>query len=328
MGSGDLNAGAVLVTGGNGFVGRALVAHLLGKQARPVVAAVRRADAEVPTGARKVVVAGLDSRTDWAGALAGVEQVVHAAARVHVMAEAASDPLAEFRRVNVEGTLALAEQAARAGVRRFVFISSIKVNGEQTRPGCPFDAEQPARPVDPYGISKHEAEQGLRRLAQASGMQLVIIRPVLVYGPGVAANFASMMRWLQRGVPLPLGAVDNRRSLVSLGNLVDLIGVCLEHPQAAGQTFLASDGEDLSTPELLRRMAHALGRRARLLPVPPAWLALAGRLTGRTPVVQRLLGSLQVDIHKNHQLLGWQPSVAVDQALQATATHFLESRRT
>ncbi len=320
--------GAVLVTGGNGFVGRALVAHLLGKQARPVVAAVRRADAEVPTGARKVVVAGLDSRTDWAGALAGVEQVVHAAARVHVMAEAASDPLAEFRRVNVEGTLALAEQAARAGVRRFVFISSIKVNGEQTRPGCPFDAEQPARPVDPYGISKHEAEQGLRRLAQASGMQLVIIRPVLVYGPGVAANFASMMRWLQRGVPLPLGAVDNRRSLVSLGNLVDLIGVCLEHPQAAGQTFLASDGEDLSTPELLRRMAHALGRRARLLPVPPAWLALAGRLTGRTPVVQRLLGSLQVDIHKNHQLLGWQPSVAVDQALQATATHFLESRRT
>ncbi|MBF8780875.1 SDR family oxidoreductase [Pseudomonas fulva] len=320
--------GAVLVTGGNGFVGRALVAHLLGKQARPVVAAVRRADAEVPTGARKVVVAGLDSRTDWAGALAGVEQVVHTAARVHVMAEAASDPLAEFRRVNVEGTLALAEQAARAGVRRFVFISSIKVNGEQTRPGCPFDAEQPARPVDPYGISKHEAEQGLRRLAQASGMQLVIIRPVLVYGPGVAANFASMMRWLQRGVPLPLGAVDNRRSLVSLGNLVDLIGVCLEHPQAAGQTFLASDGEDLSTPELLRRMAHALGRRARLLPVPPAWLALAGRLTGRTPVVQRLLGSLQVDIHKNHQLLGWQPSVAVDQALQATATHFLESRRT
>lgn len=320
--------GAVLVTGGNGFVGRALVAHLLGEQARPVVAAVRRADAEVPTGARKVVVAGLDSRTDWAGALAGVEQVVHAAARVHVMAEAASDPLAEFRRVNVEGTLALAEQAARAGVRRFVFISSIKVNGEQTRPGCPFDAEQPARPVDPYGISKHEAEQGLRRLAQASGMQLVIIRPVLVYGPGVAANFASMMRWLQRGVPLPLGAVDNRRSLVSLGNLVDLIGVCLEHPQAAGQTFLASDGEDLSTPELLRRMAHALGRRARLLPVPPAWLALAGRLTGRTPVVQRLLGSLQVDIHKNHQLLGWQPSVAVDQALQATATHFLESRRT
>ncbi|WP_462402004.1 UDP-glucose 4-epimerase family protein [Pseudomonas sp. Marseille-QA0332] len=325
---GSEHMGAVLVTGGNGFVGRALVAHLLGKQARPVVAAVRRADAEVPTGARKVVVAGLDSRTDWAGALAGVEQVVHAAARVHVMAEAASDPLAEFRRVNVEGTLALAEQAARAGVRRFVFISSIKVNGEQTRPGCPFDAEQPARPVDPYGISKHEAEQGLRRLAQASGMQLVIIRPVLVYGPGVAANFASMMRWLQRGVPLPLGAVDNRRSLVSLGNLVDLIGVCLEHPQAAGQTFLASDGEDLSTPELLRRMAHALGRRARLLPVPPAWLALAGRLTGRTPVVQRLLGSLQVDIHKNHQLLGWQPSVAVDQALQATATHFLESRRT
>nr|WP_230375997.1 SDR family oxidoreductase [Pseudomonas fulva] len=325
---GSEHMGAVLVTGGNGFVGRALVAHLLGKQARPVVAAVRRADAEVPTGARKVVVAGLDSRTDWAGALAGVEQVVHTAARVHVMAEAASDPLAEFRRVNVEGTLALAEQAARAGVRRFVFISSIKVNGEQTRPGCPFDAEQPARPVDPYGISKHEAEQGLRRLAQASGMQLVIIRPVLVYGPGVAANFASMMRWLQRGVPLPLGAVDNRRSLVSLGNLVDLIGVCLEHPQAAGQTFLASDGEDLSTPELLRRMAHALGRRARLLPVPPAWLALAGRLTGRTPVVQRLLGSLQVDIHKNHQLLGWQPSVAVDQALQATATHFLESRRT
>ncbi|MFR0675418.1 UDP-glucose 4-epimerase family protein [Enterobacterales bacterium AW_CKDN230030176-1A_HGKHYDSX7] len=321
-----LNGGTVLVTGANGFVGHALVAHLLNLHDRTVVAGVRRADASVPARADTRTVPALGPEADWTAALAGIDQVVHAAARVHVMNDTEADPLTAFRRVNTQGTLALAEQAARAGVRRFVFISSIKVNGEQTAPGQPFDADQPVAPTDPYGLSKHEAEQGLLRLARETAMEVVIIRPVLVYGPGVGANFASLMRWLKRGVPLPLGAVRNRRSLVSLDNLVDLIAVCLDHPSAANQVFLVSDGEDLSTTDLLRRLGQALGRRPLLLPVPPRLLALAAHLVGRASIAQRLLGSLQVDIDKNRRLLGWQPAVTVDHALRATAASFLESR--
>jgi nucleoside-diphosphate-sugar epimerase len=321
-----LNGGTVLVTGANGFVGRALVDHLLRRHDRTVVAGVRRSDARVPAGAEPRIVPTLGPEADWANALAGVDQVVHAAARVHVMDETEADPLTAFRRVNTQGTLALAEQAARAGVRRFVFISSIKVNGEQTAPGRPFDADQPVAPTDPYGLSKHEAEQGLLRLARDTAMEVVIIRPVLVYGPGVGANFASLMRWLKRGVPLPLGAVRNRRSLVSLDNLVDLIAVCLDHPNAANQVFLVSDGEDLSTTDLLRRLGLALGRRPWLLPVPPRLLTLAAHLIGRTSITQRLFGSLQVDIDKNRRLLGWRPVVTVDHALRTTAASFLESR--
>ncbi len=321
-----LNGGTVLVTGANGFIGRALVAHLLRRHDRVVVAGVRRPEAHVPTGAEKRTVPALGPDADWTAALAGIDQVVHAAARVHVMDETEADPLTAFRRVNTQGALALAEQAARAGVRRFVFISSIKVNGEQTAPGQPFDADQPVAPTDPYGLSKHEAEQGLLRLARDTAMEVVIIRPVLVYGPGVGANFASLMRWLKRGLPLPLGAVRNRRSLVSLDNLVDLIAVCLDHPNAANQVFLVSDGEDLSTTDLLRRLGQALGRRPWLLPVPSHLLALAARLVGRTSITQRLLGSLQVDIGKNRRLLGWQPVVTVDHALRTTAASFLESR--
>lgn len=321
-----LNGGTVLVTGASGFVGHALVVHLLNLHDRTVVAGVRRADASVPARADTRTVPALGPEADWTAALAGIDQVVHAAARVHVMNDTEADPLTAFRRVNTQGTLALAEQAARAGVRRFVFISSIKVNGEQTAPGRPFDADQPVAPTDPYGLSKHEAEQGLLRLARETAMEVVIIRPVLVYGPGVGANFASLMRWLKRGVPLPLGAVRNRRSLVSLDNLVDLIAVCLDHPSAANQVFLVSDGEDLSTTDLLRRLGQALGRRPLLLPVPPRLLALAAHLVGRTSIAQRLLGSLQVDIDKNRRLLGWQPAVTVDHALRATAASFLESR--
>lgn len=321
-----LNGGTVLVTGASGFVGRALVAHLLNLHDRTVVAGVRRADASVPARADTRTVPALGPEADWTAALAGIDQVVHAAARVHVMNDTEADPLTAFRRVNTQGTLALAEQAARAGVRRFVFISSIKVNGEQTAPGRPFDADQPVAPTDPYGLSKHEAEQGLLRLARETAMEVVIIRPVLVYGPGVGANFASLMRWLKRGVPLPLGAVRNRRSLVSLDNLVDLIAVCLDHPNAVNQVFLVSDGEDLSTTDLLRRLGQALGRRPLLLPVPPRLLALAAHLVGRASIAQRLLGSLQVDIDKNRRLLGWQPAVTVDHALRTTAASFLESR--
>lgn len=273
-----------------------------------------------------VAVGDIDPHTDWRGALAGVDCVVHLAARVHVMHERAADPLAEFRKVNVDGSLALARQAVAAGVRRFIFVSSIKVNGEGTAPGRPFAADDALAPADAYGISKLEAERSLLALAAEAGMQMVIIRPVLVYGPGVKANFRSMMSWLSKGVPLPLGAIHNRRSLVALDNLVDLILTCMNHLAAAGQVFLVSDGEDLSTTELLRRMGAALGRPARLLPVPAAWLDGAARLLGKGAVAQRLCGSLQVDIEKTRRLLDWTPPVTVDAALRETARHFLAQR--
>ena len=322
-----MTEGAILITGANGFVGRALVGYLLAVQPRPVIAAVRRAEADVPAGADKRVVVGLGPQADWSAALAGVRQVIHAAARVHVMDDTEADPLSAFCLVNTQGTLALAEQAARAGVRRFVFISSIKVNGEHTSLERSFSADDLPNPVDPYGISKLEAEEGLRHLSQVTGMEVVIIRPVLVYGPGVGANMASLMRWLNRCAPLPLGAVDNRRSLVSLANLVDFVSVCIEHPNAANQVFLVSDGEDVSTPQLLRRVSHALGRPALLLPVPTPLLKLAGKMTGKSAAVQRLLGSLHVDISKNERLLGWTPKVPMSQALKATADYFLESNK-
>ena len=236
------------------------------------------------------------------------------------------DPLSEFRRINVEGTLRLAAQAAEAGVRRFVFISSIKVNGESTTPGQPFTPQQDPAPSDPYGISKWEAEQRLRSLSTASGMETVIIRPALIYGPGVKANFLNMMRWLHRGIPLPLGSVENSRSLVALDNLVDLIDVCLDHPKAVNETFLASDGEDLSTTDLLRRMSQALGRRARLLPVSSRILELVALALGKRSISQRLLGSLQVDISHTQTRLGWTPPISVDAALKMTAQHFLEQQ--
>jgi nucleoside-diphosphate-sugar epimerase len=261
--------------------------------------------------------ASLSSDTDWTNALRNVKQVVHLAARVHIMNDTSSDPLAEFRRVNVEGTANLARQAAAAGVQRFVFLSSIKVNGEFTVAGQPFTADDVPAPQDPYGISKHEAEQSLRQIADETGMEVVIIRSPLVYGPGVKANFAAMMRWLARGLPLPLAAAtQNRRSMVALDNLVDLIVTCLHHPAAARQTFLVSDGEDLSTVDLLRRMGVAMGRAARLFYVPTACLKLAAKLVNKPGIYQRLCGSLQLDITKTRQMLGWAPSVSVNEGLQ------------
>ncbi len=267
---------------------------------------------------------GLGADSDWSSTLARVNIVVHTAARVHVMHDTAVDPLAEFRALNVAGTLAVARQAARAGVRRFVFLSSVKVNGEATVAGRRFAADDAPAPVDPYGVSKLEAEQGLFTLAAETGMEVVIIRPPLVYGPGVKANFLSMMRWLARGVPLPLGAVrHNRRSLVALDNLVDLIVTCLDHPAAVNQVFLAGDGEDLSTTDILRRLAAAMGVPARLLPVPVGVLEAVAALLGKRHVVQRLCGSLQVDISKTRRLLDWTPPVTVDEGLRRTAQDFL-----
>jgi UDP-glucose 4-epimerase len=263
----------------------------------------------------------------WQASLAGVDVVIHSAARVHVMNDSESDPLAAFRKVNVDGTLNLARQAVAAGVRRFVFVSSIKVNGEATELGQPYRADDVPAPGDPYGVSKMEAEQGLRELAAQTGLEVVVIRPVLVYGPGVKANFMTMMRWLDKGVPLPFGAIDNRRSLVALDNLVDLVATCVTHPAAANQTFLVSDGEDLSTTGLLRRMAQALDKSARLLPVP-AWMLRAGAsLLGKSALSQRLCGSLQVDISKTRELLAWQPPVSVDVAMRATAKHYQDTNK-
>lgn len=313
----------VLITGGTGFVGRALSSQILldGKW-NPRVA-TRIGSIGVTRDIATVLVPGLTPDSDWRGALSGVSVVVHAAARVHIMKEEAPDPVGQFRFTNVHGTLNLARQAAEAGVCRFVFISSIKVNGEQTESGRLFHANDLPAPEDAYGLSKWEAEQGLLELARETGMEVVIIRPPLVYGPGVKGNFATLLRWMAKGVPLPLGAVrQNRRSLVGLDNLVDLIVTCLDHPAAANQVFLASDGEDLSTTELLERIGRAMGKPTRLLPVPVWTLQAGATLLGKRDVARRLLGSLQVDISKTRDLLGWEPPVSVDEGLRRAVAPF------
>lgn len=316
----------ILLTGVSGFVGRAVHDRLSREGECDLMVALRELLPGLSQRTSVAQIPGIDGSTDWNTCLMGCHVVVHAAARVHVMNDGSADPLLEFRRVNVEGTLQLARQAAHAGVRRFIFLSSIKVNGESTVLSAPYLADSKPAPADPYGVSKMEAEQGLRVIAQETGMEVVIIRPTLVYGPGVKANFLNMMRWLHRGIPLPFGAIHNRRSLVSLDNLVDLIVTCIDHPAAANETFLVSDGEDLSTTELLHRMGAALGVPARLLPVP-AWLLVAGAtVLGRKSLSQRLCGSLQVDITKTRELLKWEPPVSVAQALDGAARHFLEHR--
>lgn len=310
----------VLITGATGFVGGAVLSRCVGEGDIEPRVALRTPAPEMSSRVDAVTVGDIGPTTDWAAAVRGVDVVVHCAARVHVMHDRAADPLAEFRRVNVEGTLRLARQAHAAGARRIVFLSSIKVNGEATEPGRPYRADDPPAPLDPYGVSKREGEAGLRRLASDTGLEVVVIRPVLVYGPGVGGNFLSMLRWLQRGVPLPLGAIRNRRSLVAIDNLVDLIVVAMRHPAAAQGTFLVSDGEDLSTTELLRRLASAMGRRARLLPVAAPILRAALTAAGKRAVARRLCSSLQVDIAETKRVLGWAPPVGVDDALARVAS--------
>lgn len=309
----------VLVTGANGFVGRALCAEAVLRGW--MVNGVTRQSCYFPceSGIKNYLVNSIDEETNWQLGLIEINVVVHLAARVHVMQDKAGDPLAQFRRINVEGTLNLARQAAVAGVSRFIFISSIKVNGEATQRGYSFKADDVLMPLDAYSISKMEAEQGLKKIAAQTGMDVVIIRPPLVYGPGVKANFAAMMRWLRHGVPLPLRAIDNQRSLVALDNLVDFILTCLTHSAAANQIFLVSDGEDVSTSALLYRMGEVMNRPARLFPVPMGLLKLAAALVGRRDMAQRLCGSLQVDIEKNRQLLGWCPPLTLNQGLQKAA---------
>lgn len=309
----------ILLTGSTGFVGSALLTALQKFPGCRVVSAVRSA---ASASDDVVVVGDIDGATDYSSALNGVDVVVHAAARAHIMHDVEASPLVEYRRVNVDGTLNLARQAAAAGVRRFIFISSIGVNGNQNSHA--FTSDDVPNPVEPYAISKLEAELGLRRLSTEFDMGVVIIRPPLVYGPKAPGNFARLINIVTKGVPLPFGAIHNRRSLVALDNLVDLIVTCINHPAAANQTFLVSDGEDLSTTELLRRMGVALGKPARLLPVPSRLLEMGATMLGKQALVQRLCGSLQVDISKTRELLNWTPPVSVDEALRKTAKHFLE----
>lgn len=301
----------VLVTGARGFVGGRLLTRLAA-DGRLAMRGAGRAAGPAPAPIEWMASGAVDAETDWRPLLADVQLVVHLAARVHVMRDRSSDPLQAFRLVNVDGTLNLARQAAAAGVSRLVFLSSVKVNGEAGR----FTEASAPAPADPYGISKLEAEVGLSRIADRTGLEVVVVRPPLVYGPGVKANFHALMQAVARGIPLPLASVDNRRSLVALDNLVDLIATVLDHPAAANQTFLVSDGEDCSTSDLIRRLGRAIGRPARLFPVPVSVLRRGAALVGRRDMVERLVGTLQVDIAKARQVLGWTPPISLDEGLR------------
>lgn len=311
----------ILVTGANGFVGRALCAEL-SRQKHLVVPVVRKKDTELMVSIQTTTICSIDNSTDWSAALRNVDVIVHLAARVHIMSDHVADPLTEFRKVNVEGTLNLAMQASKAGVKRFIFMSSVKVNGEHTEFDVPFTEESAVNPQDAYGISKLEAEQRLMLIARETGMEVVIIRPPLVYGADVKANFASMMRMVKRSIPLPLGAIYNKRSFVYIDNLVSLIVKCIDHPAAANQVFLVSDGHDLSTTQLLRSCAVALGVKSKLIPIPQKLIEIFAALIGKKNVAQRLCSSLQVDITKVQTLLDWIPPITLEEGLKATALGF------
>jgi nucleoside-diphosphate-sugar epimerase len=307
----------VLITGATGFVGSELVKQLLVKE-QGVIAAVRTDDLELPDGAQRFIAGDFAESINWSSVLPDIDVVIHTAARVHIMDDSAADPLTEFRKVNTAGTLNLARQAADAGVKRFIFISSIKVNGEMTLVDQPFKPNDNYISTDPYGLSKYEAEQGLLAIAEETSMEIVIIRPPLVYGPNVKANFASMIKWINKGVPLPFGAIHNQRSLVALDNLVDFIALCADRaksPKAANQVFLISDGEDVSTTTLLQKVARAFGKKPRLIPVPVWLMTFSAKLIGKGDMANRLFGSLQVDSSKARDLLGWQPVVTMDEQL-------------
>ncbi|MCW5575108.1 MAG: SDR family oxidoreductase [Burkholderiales bacterium] len=318
------SASRILVTGAGGFVGRALCAALQ-QEKLAGVAALRRAPSGIGL-TEEITVGNIGPDTDWHDALQGITCVVHLAARTHVLDDRSPDPLAEYQRINVAATGNLARQAARSGVRRFVFLSSVKVNGESTT-SRPFSERDTPRPEDAYGISKREAEDVLRAIGSETGMEVVVLRPPLVYGPGVKGNFLQLLKAVARNVPLPLASINNRRSLVYVGNLVDAIIACIRTPAAAGKTFLVSDGEDLSTPEMIRRLATAMDRSPRLLPCPPALLALAARLFGREAAFQRLSGSLAVDSSLLRETLGWQPRYSTNQGFSATVQWYYRNAK-
>lgn len=311
----------VLLTGGTGFVGRSILGALVEAKYQ-VVNVTRKPTATTLPGVQDHVVQSLSGRNDWSVSLKGVDAVIHSAGRAHIMNETHANPLQAFREVNVEATLNLARQAAAAGVKRFIFISSVKVNGEETEANRAFSSSDTPAPLDAYGVSKMEAEQALLELASQAAMDVVIIRPVLVYGPGVKANFERMIATVDKGLPLPFRTISNRRSLIFVENLVDLICLCIHHPAAANRVFLASDGEDLSIGQILDKLAVAMNKKSRLFAFPQGLLALAASLIGKKEFFQRLCGSLQVDISDTRERLGWVPPVSVDKAFAITALHY------
>ncbi|MAV31478.1 MAG: UDP-glucose 4-epimerase [Cycloclasticus sp.] len=324
----------VLVTGGVGYVGRSLI-KALAFAGHSVVSILRQHSSDLPPKVEQIAGDLRELSIDSADSLfqCKLEQslqmtpvVIHLAARVHVMSNDDASSLAEFRSINVQATLRLAQQAARAGAKRFIFLSSIKVNGESTSRGMAFRAGDTHIPTDHYGLSKYEAEQGLLTIAAETGMEVVIIRPPLVYGPGVRANFASMIRWMQRGIPLPFGAIDNRRSFIALDNLVSFIIHCIDHPKAANEIFLISDGEDVSTTVLLQKMSKALGKKSCLMPVPERWLRSVAKILGREDEAGKVLNSLQVDSSKARDVLGWKPVIRMDEQLHKTAEWYLSEK--
>lgn len=307
----------ILLTGANGFIGQNLGAYLI-KRGHQVIATTRRSEVDfdyTPLRIEKVGV--IDTKTDWMAALEGVDVIIHLAARVHIMREKATDPLSEFRQMNVEGTMRLAQQAVETGVKRFIYLSSIGVNGKSTTTH-PFREDDQAAPEDPYAQSKWEAEQQLLALAAESGLEVCTLRPPLVYGPGAPGNFLRLLGLAAKGWPLPLASIDNRRSLVGIKNLCSLIEACTTHPQAAGEVFLVSDSQDISTPELIRILAETMRRPCRLWPFPPSVLGIISKFLGQQGVWARLAGSLQVDISKARQQLGWEPPFPLEQGLAET----------
>lgn len=313
----------ILITGSNGFLGSHIVERV---KEQPLILLDRGIENKHPT--YSFFQGEINSHNDYMKALQGCQAVIHCAARVHIMGDKEAEPLELYREVNTRGTINLAKQAMDSGVKRFIFISSIKVNGEGTLVGRPFKSEDNHAPEDDYGLSKSEAEKQLVAIAKDSGMEVVIIRPTLVYGPGVKANFASLMNLVSKGIPLPFGCLtQNKRSLVSVDNLVDLIITCIDHPKAANQVFLVSDDQDVSTSEMVREMAIALNKRSWQLPVPVWCYKLVGKLFNKSDVVDRLTGSLQVDITHTKQTLGWAPPQTLQQGFKQTADSFLSSKQ-
>jgi UDP-glucose 4-epimerase len=316
----------ILITGATGFVGSVLLADLKKSSNVNVISTARKGYKSVYDDS--VVVGEINDSTDYSAAIDGVDVVIHCAARVHVMNDTALDPLLIFREVNTYGTLNLAKQAAQAGVKRFIFISSIKVNGESSSIDKPFTAEDVHHPQDPYGISKSEAETQLLALGQETGMEIVIIRPPLVYGPGVKANFSSLLNLASKGLPLPFACFNqNRRSMVSVDNLVDLIITCIDHPKAANQVFLVSDDHDLSTADLISKLTKACGKSGFMLPIPIILFKFLARVIGKQNFMERLTGSLRVDISKTKSLLNWVPPQSVEDGFKVTADAFLKSNK-
>ena len=308
----------MLITGASGFIGRVLC-KVMQVRGDEVIAAVRKKSALLDCSYSQVEVGEIHETTDWSSVLTEVDIVIHLAARVHVMRDAADNPLDEFRRVNTAGTEHLARSAVAWGVKRMVYVSTIKVNGEESTSGRIYTEQDIPAPIEPYAISKWEAEQTLQHIAQNTDLEIVIVRPTLAYGPGVKGNFARMMRVVAQGIPLPFASVRNQRDLIYVGNLVDALATCATHPAATGQTYLLSDGEPVSTPELIGRLAQALGVTPHVFPFSPRLFLLGGKLTGRTEQVNRLLGSFQVDSGKIRTHLNWTPPYTLQQGLQATA---------